>query len=316
MVKKKATEKSDATLADVLNLYIETRLAEGCKPLTVRFYTQLIPRFPGYLLNELVDDVDRLVIAKFVADLISSGQSPKTIRSILTFASSACNFGIEVNGLNTKNPFKSFKKPRLDPHEPRPFTATELKRIFAHLDDNLRPAFWLMASTGARSGEVAALTFQDIDLERGAMTIRKSRWRDQDSTTKTVKSNRQVLLDDVTKEMLTALKAKRQAAETDYVIVNRRGKPYSVYWHKPWRQALAAAQIKPYRRPYVLRSSFASIALQNGVELGWISSTLGHSSIKVTADKYLRYLDETASRNRSKISSALEGVFSNASDEL
>jgi hypothetical protein len=42
MVKKKATEKSDATLADVLNLYIETRLAEGCKPLTVRFYTQLI----------------------------------------------------------------------------------------------------------------------------------------------------------------------------------------------------------------------------------------------------------------------------------
>jgi integrase len=311
MARKKA--KARATLATVLNTYIETRLAEGCKPLTVRFYAQLLPRFPDALLNRAVDDIDRLVIAKFVSGLMLAGQSPKTIRSILTFAGSACRFGMQIEGLNDTNPFKDARKPRLDPHEPRPFTATELKAIFAHLGDNLRPAFWLMASTGARSGEIAALTFQDIDFERGTMTIRKSRWRDQDSTTKTVKSNRQVLLDNVTREMLRDLKASRSAQDTDYVIVNRLGRPYNVYWHKPWRQALAAAHVKPYRRPYVLRSSFASIALQNGVELGWISSTLGHSSIKVTADKYLRYLDETTSLNRSKISSALEGVLSNVS---
>jgi integrase len=309
LVQEWFAKKSETRLAAALDKYIGTRLAAGCKPLTVRFYTQMVPRFPADLLERLVDDIDQDIIATFVDGLIANGQSPKTIRSILTFASSACKFCKQVKGMNDKNPFEDFNKPRIDPHEPKPFTATELKRIFKHLDEKLVTAFWLMASTGIRSGEVAALRFEDINFKTGWMTISKSRWKDQESTTKTLKSNRRVLLDTKTKGILKALKTKREASDTDYVIVNQDGLPYNTYWQKPWRQALTAAGIKPYRRPYVLRSSFASIALQNGAQLGCIRDVLGHSSIKIRADKYLRYLDETAKENRSKVSAALQGVL-------
>lgn len=45
-----------------------------------------------------------------------------------------------------------------------------------------------------------------------------------------------------------------------------------------------------YRTLYQTRHTFASIMLQQGEEIGWISEMMGHVNIHTTLTKYLRYI--------------------------
>ncbi len=64
----------------------------------------------------------------------------------------------------------------------------------------------------------------------------------------------------------------------------------------------------PYRPNYVLRSTFASLALQDGIDLAYVSKALGHTSIKITADKYSRHLKDANKRNEDKLAQMLTSL--------
>lgn len=60
------------------------------------------------------------------------------------------------------------------------------------------------------------------------------------------------------------------------------------FTHRHWSKACSAAKIG-HRRPKDLRDTFASQLLSAGVQLGYISRQLGHSSVAVTATHYARW---------------------------
>jgi integrase len=150
-----------------------------------------------------------------------------------------------------------------------------------------------------------ALRWKDIHWPRNRLVVSKSRWGKIEDSTKTEGSEREVFLPDYIKTILKDLQKKRKAKDNNYIVVNRDGQPYQIYLHKYWKDALKAAKV-PYRSNYVLRSTFASLALQDGVDIAYISKTMGHTSIKVTADKYMRYLKDANKHNEAKLSKMLE----------
>jgi integrase len=60
-----------------------------------------------------------------------------------------------------------------------------------------------------------------------------------------------------------------------------------------------------YRPLYQTRHSFASQMIQNGEDIIWVVSMLGHSSPKMTLDKYAKYVKSETKKRGTFISNVM-----------
>jgi integrase len=203
-------------------------------------------------------------------------------------------------GLTRRNPAALVFPPR---PKPRPMTALapgELRQLLnARGDDRLHPLLVLLATAGVRLGEALALRWEDLDLERGRLAVRRTLQAQRGvglvfGAPKTRTSNRTVVL---TKRALRALRdhrireaRRRDTAatwqNTGLVFTNRWGGPLH---QSRANQALARALDEtglPRIRVHDLRHTAATALLVLGVHPKLVQDFLGHSSIKTTLDTY------------------------------
>ena len=151
----------------------------------------------------------------------------------------------------------------------------------------------LSITLGLRPGELRALTWDHVDLDRGVIHIWRSTRRDGD--TKTPKSRRSLVLP---KRAIDALQAhrKRQDAErraageawqdTDLVFCHEDGRQYSsdaLNWR--FSKMTRRAGIGHWHA-HEGRHTAVSIMNSNGVPIQDISATAGHNSTHVTETVY------------------------------
>ena len=141
--------------------------------------------------------------------------------------------------------------------------------------------FW----TGARSGEVLALTLNDFDLENKTMSISKNYARvnsqEMIMKPKTPKSNRVITIPDFLNEMVKDY-AKRLY---DYDPSQRLFPNTKSYLTHEMIRGTAKAGIKKIR-VHDLRHSHASLLIEMGFSPILISERLGHENIKTTLQTY------------------------------
>jgi integrase len=83
----------------------------------------------------------------------------------------------EADGLLVRNEAKHVKKLKVanEGNARRAFTLPELKKILAHCDDEWRSLVLFGFYTGARLGDVARLTWQNLDLVTGEMSYKSGK---------------------------------------------------------------------------------------------------------------------------------------------
>jgi integrase len=159
---------------------------------------------------------------------------------------------LEWNPADSVKPLRVLR-PDATEIEARGLTAEELRAVLAWLE-RYRPQWYTivaaMAWTGLRFGEVSALRWEDLDVERGVLTIRRSQWKQQIQDPKTAAARRTVA---IATPLAKALRAhrKRQLAEqskgvaSGYVFLSRKGTLlFQSSLTKPVREALAASGVK------------------------------------------------------------------------
>ena len=135
----------------------------------------------------------------------------------------------------------------------------------------------LLARLGLRSGEVVALTLNDIDWESGLITVRgKGARRDQ-----------LPIIEDVGKALAAYLHHGRPRCETRRVIIRarapHRGFSGSAAIGDIVRRALRRAGLDPVRKgAHLLRHSLATTMLQRGASLAEIGQILRHATPNTT----------------------------------
>lgn len=210
--------------------------------------------------------------------------------------------------------------PRHEKPEIQPLYTEQAREFLQAIKDNwLYPLYLTDISTGLRRGELLGLKWQDIDFNNNTATIKRSliqvggKVKLQESV-KTKKSKRIVsLTDDVVSE-LKSLKA-RQAQDKlligefyhkdDYVFCWQDGRPLRpdyVYHH--FKKLLEQCKL-PESRFHDLRHSFATIMLEQGVDLETVSTMLGHNSLAITADIYTHVRQEIQTTAANKLNDAL-----------
>jgi integrase len=185
---------------------------------------------------------------------------------------------------------------------------TFIKAITGHPYEAL---FALAMTTGMRPSEYLALTWNDVDLSRGTVSVshtlewQKGGWEFAD--TKRSRSRRVVKL----QGWVIALLRDRMSREgggcgDDLVFRAKRGGPIrgSHFVRRYFKPLLKAAQL-PNIRLYDLRHTAATISLAAGVSPKIISEQLGHASVAFTLDVYSHVLPHMQEAAAEKVQALL-----------
>ena len=216
---------------------------------------------------------------------------------------------ITHNPVRFLNDFKSPKK------EMKFWSVEEFHIFFQYINnDHLRMFFWLLIATGMRKGEVHALGWDDIDLDRQTIRINKnSTYVSGDgyqiSTPKTVSSNRTIHIDEYTTGLIKAYKRHLKQLgtfTTEYPIFWPEGIPIpreTIRRH--FKEATQKAGL-PEIRIHDLRHSHVSLMVSLGVEYLEISRKVGHSNISITMNTYAHLYTEKQIESAKMIGKSLQ----------
>ncbi len=206
--------------------------------------------------------------------------------------------------LLARNPADAVDPPRPLHHEmstlSEPETAALLK---AAAGSPIRLPILLAVATGMRRGEILALRWGDVDLEKGYLSVRQSleltRAGFNFKQPKTAKGRRLIALPALLCEALQEHR-RQQAQERlrlgpvyenlDLVCARADGR----VWHpqsfsKEFKRVMGSVEIRRVRF-HDLRHSHASHLLRQGVHPKVVSERLGHATVAITLDRYSHVL--------------------------
>ncbi len=187
----------------------------------------------------------------------------------------------------------------------RTWTREELDTFLADLaGDRLFPMWRLAAWTGMRRGEVCGLTWRDVDLEAGTITVQRARVTVKsadvrESKPKTAKGRRQVELDEETRAALHAWQDRQKAEREEWpgewpahhlVFTLQDGSAlHPDFLSRAFRAHVKRAEL-PTVRLHDLRHTHATLMLAAGVPVKVVSERLGHSTVAFTMEVYQHVL--------------------------
>jgi integrase len=257
-------------------------------------------------------DVDALLDAKREAGL--SASTRRLIRSVLVQATNqAMKWRIVTRSEAAMSTPVTVKR-----SERRSLSPAQAKRLMETLETcPMGTLFTVMLTTGMRRGEALGLRWEDIDLEKGVISVRQQLRRINGELkameVKTERSRRSI---DLAKPTVVALKEHEAAqkrdrlaspawTETGYVFTTGLGTPLDPRnVAKQFESNCLKAKIGKWH-PHELRHSAATLMLATGTPLQVVSAVLGHSSIRITGDVYGHVLDP----QRREAADALAGVL-------
>jgi integrase len=153
-------------------------------------------------------------------------------------------------------------------------------------------AITLAIFTGMRRGEILALQWGDIDLERRFISIKHSLSKfDGLKSTKTAAGVRTIPMSDPVYALLHELQARKGGNPTGYVL-QRYGRPVCPIKLSGWVArfmldiGLANADGKPKYSMHIFRHAAVSLLLKQGLQPMHIQRMVGHASIRTTLDTY------------------------------
>jgi integrase len=206
----------------------------------------------------------------------------------------------EQRSLIARNPAALAEKPKPKAHEITPWTAEETSRFLVAAEgDRLYAAFLLMATTGLRRGEALGAKWADLDLERGALSVRRALVLVGNTPTisepKTEAGRRSIPL---AGQAVAALRAHRRSqaeerlafadvyVDADLVFAQEDGSPvHPAHFLGAFHRIGRGAGLRSIRL-HDLRHGWATRALEAGVPAKVVQEILGHSSAMVTLDIY------------------------------
>lgn len=261
----------------------------------------VVPRIGAERLNRLTPAQVNAMTAAMIAD----GQSAHSANHARSVLRTALNDAVR-QGLLVRNAAALADPRRVDERVVDPMRPEEAQAIIDAFED--RPLHALVAAalwTGLRMGELLALTWDRVDLERAELLVTRSLGRinrvTEIWTTKTKGSARVVPIAEPVRDILAAHKLRqretRLAAEEwdeswgDLVFCTAEGEPLQAGTVSgAFRTGLQAAGLRR-RRFHDLRHGAATLWLAAGVDLKTVSALLGHSTISTTANIYTSVLD-------------------------
>lgn len=285
-----------------LNIWLNNYIKPSAKERTYIRYEQLIRTHIAPKIGDMdVNDLTPIVLQSFVTELLSSGNdktgkglSANTVNAIISVLQNSLRTA-HLLGYLREYTANMIKRPKLKERKIECFTLAEQKKIESAVFDSKKTKMFgivLCLYTGLRVGELIALQWKDIDLQKGLLTVSRSCHDTSGGIAfdepKTATSRRVIPLP---KQLLPKLKSIKKSSNSDFVV-SMGGNAVSVRSYQRSFELLLKKQNIVHRGFHSLRHTFATRALECGMDVKTLSEILGHKNPTVTLNRYAHSLLE------------------------
>ena len=288
-------------LVEWLEIYIRPSLKD-------KTYTQysdivrlhLIPKLGDYELTDLTP----LIVQRFITDKLEFGNlkngkglSPNTVNGIIAVIQSSLEMAY-VLGLIQQYEMNKLKRPKFQEAPVECFSPEEQKKIERAVMSDKRDkmkGIILCLYTGIRLGELLALEWSDIDFGKSELTVNRTCHDSKNKNgefcrvtnlPKTATSRRVI---PIPIQILPMLRELKKRSSSKYVVAN--GENFiSVRSYQRSFELLQKKLNISHHGFHALRHTFATRAIENGMDVKSLSEILGHKSPSITLNRYVHSL--------------------------
>jgi integrase len=250
--------------------------AESCRS---RLRLHVVPFFGQIRL----DAITLPHVREFMKALLAKDLSPKTVLNVMVVLKEMLKHAVQWGYLDA-NPAHYAERPRGEDQEMQILTRPEIRRLLDAADEPVRTLILCAVLTGMRRGELLGLRWEDVDLERHRLFVRRALWRGKFVTPKSRRSRRTI---DLAPTLGAALAKLASRVQGGLVFCSADGHPIDPdnFAHRDWARVLRRAEVRRIRF-HDLRHTYASLLIAQGAHPKYIQAQLGHASIQTTLDRY------------------------------
>lgn len=271
------------------------RFEKNLSPKTIKSYSIDLKQLTSFLnaknYSMAITEITKNELREFLESI--SSLKPKSVKRKVATIKAMFNY-LEFEDKITANPLRKMRIRIKEPKRlPKVMDIREIRKIFnsAYEENSLSAngssyeffetlrnivVVELLFATGARVSEIANLKVDNIDTATGTITIKG-------------KGNKERITQVCNYETLKILKDyhklyyNRINNSGGFFLINRLGKKLSDQSIRMIVKKLACrAKLQKHITPHVFRHSFATLLLEKDVDIKYIQSMLGHSSIMTT----------------------------------
>ncbi len=276
-----------------------------------------------------MDKITARQIQAFINSLFKDGAneingkplSVKSARHILNLISDVFGYAVKM-GVVSDNPCSRVSLPKMEQKEKQIYTPEQAMQFLELLNSEpikYRAFFNLAIYSGFRRGEMLGLEWKDVDFENSIISVRRTSCYTVDrgvytDTTKTKKSQRTLKFPQEITDMLKEYKEEQDAQalkcgdrwiETDRLYTKWNGEPMQNGTPYFWLGEFCEKHDLPFYGLHSFRHLFASLLINQGVDIVTVSGALGHSTVSTTSNIYCHMLEESRAKVSAAVSSAL-----------
>ena len=267
---------------DSISLYLQhLQVEKGVSKTTISNYKEDLKLFFNFF-NE-IKTTDELMVEQIAGYIQRQDEELKSTSTILRRFSCLKNYFLFLIGEGIINSeFPNFQKPRADKKLPLVVASEDIEALLEAPDmtkengQRDRAMLEMMYATGLRVSELVSIQYKNIDFKERIVTVYG-------------KGNKQRSVPvssfamDYLEKYLNGARKRNKGRASNYIFLNRDGKPISrVYFFMQVKRYAAASGVDGSISPHTLRHCFATHLLENGAELRAVQEMLGHSKISTT----------------------------------
>lgn len=279
---------------DWLNEWLKLYVKPATKIRTYKKYkrqieTHILPALGEFELHELT----ATVLQRFTVDLSEKGLSANTVNGIISVLKSSLKRAVLLD-VTEKEFTAAIVRPKQREKQVDCLSKDEQRKIEKYILEKKKGNLFgmvLCLYTGLRIGELLSLTWDDVDLQKGVMTVSKSchdSWENGKyvKVIDTPKTDCSTRIIPIPKQLLTRLKEYKKSSSGNYIVIGRSMHGAQVRSYQKSFELLLKRLKLPHKGFHSLRHTFATRALECGMDIKTLSEILGHKNPTITLKRY------------------------------
>lgn len=334
------TRSARMTLNAYFDFWMETFARSGRKATTCTNYKSY---YNTYIKNTIgkkqIAKITKTDCQRIINEMIEDGKKHSTMSNLKSCLNMVFECAID-DDIIIKNPAKNLQIPQTESKKRNAIEQRQIDLFMDYVKNSKRfsysyPAFVVLFNLGVRIGEMAALTWDDVNFKDDIIVINKTvnRYRKVDygftmavASPKSKTSVRTIVMNSVVRKELLKLKMNNVTSIVNLPYVDDYGhirgqvsgflffNTLGNVWNEPSFRELIKRIIKQYNKeaedkkkekienfcPHMARHTYTSLAYSAGADIKIVSQNLGHASTSVTLDTYT-HLTEDKKREKEEV---------------